>query len=47
MQEFPLWYNEIGSVLGALGHRFDPCLAQWVKDAALLQLQLRSVAATA
>ena len=23
-EEFPLWYNEIGGVLGVLGHRFDP-----------------------
>ena len=23
-QEFPLWHNEIGSILGVLGHRFDP-----------------------
>ena len=23
-REFPLWCNGIGSVLGVLGHRFDP-----------------------
>ena len=22
--QFPLWYNGIRNVLGALGHRFDP-----------------------
>ena len=38
-QEFLLWCNEIGDVLGMLGCRFDPCPAQWVKDLALLQLQ--------
>ena len=24
IMEFPLWHNGIGSILGALGHRFDP-----------------------
>ena len=26
MIEFPLWYNKIGRVSGALGHRFSPQL---------------------
>ena len=32
--------NGIGSALGALGLGFNPSLAQWVKDLALLQVQL-------
>jgi len=39
--EFLLWCNGIGRVVGVLGCRFDPQLAQWVKDPALLQLRLR------
>ena len=40
--EFPLWCSRIGSVVGALGHRFDPWPdTQWVKDLALPQLWLR------
>lgn len=35
---FPLWHNGIGGISGALGRRFDPCLAQWVKDPVLTQL---------
>ena len=38
--EFLLWQNGIGSALGALGLGFNPSLAQWVKDLALLQVQL-------
>ena len=37
--EFPLWCNGIG-VLGILGLRFDPCLAQWVEDPVLLSCGL-------
>lgn len=33
--EFPLWCNGIGCVLGALGCKFIPCPAHWVKDLAL------------
>ena len=40
-KEFLMWYNEIFSVLGALGERFDLWLAQWVNDPMLPQLQLR------
>ena len=39
--EFPLWHNRASIVLGALGRRFDPGLAQWVKDPVFLQLLLR------
>ena len=39
--EFPLWRSVIGGTLGALGHRFDPSLAQQVEGLALPQLQLR------
>ena len=35
IKEFLLWCNGICSVLGALGHRFNPRLAQWVKDLVL------------
>ena len=34
-----LWDNGIRSILEALGHRFDPWQAQWVKDPALLRLR--------
>ena len=34
-----------GGVLGAPGRRFDPGPAQWIKDPALLQLQLKVTAA--
>ena len=34
--------QRISGVLGALGRRFDPSPAQWVKDPALPQLWLRS-----
>ena len=34
--------NGIGSISGALGSRFDPRLAQRVKDLALTELQHRS-----
>ena len=40
--EFLLWHNGIGGILGALGHKFHPCPAQWVKDLVLPQLQLWS-----
>lgn len=30
-QESLLWHNGVGDVLGALGHRFDPWLAQWLE----------------
>ena len=40
--ELPLRRDRISSVLGALGRGFDPSLAQWVKDLALLQLWLSS-----
>ena len=30
--EFPLWHNGIGGILEAMGRRFDPSPAQWVKD---------------
>ena len=40
--EFLLWWKGIGCILGTLGHRFDPRLAQWVKNLALPQLWLRS-----
>ena len=39
---FPLWGNSIGSILGALGCRFNPWLAQWVRHLALLELWLGS-----
>ena len=42
IQESPLWCNGIGDILGVWGHRFNPGLAEWVKDPALLQPQLRS-----
>ena len=42
MWEFLLWHNQTGNVLGALGHRCDTRLAQWVKDPVLPQLWLRS-----
>ena len=38
----PTVENGIGGILGALGCRFDPRLAQRVKDLALPQLRLRS-----
>ena len=41
VEEF-LWCNGIGSISGALGCRFDPPLAQWVKDPSLPQLWCRS-----
>lgn len=31
-QEFLLWLNRIGGILGELGCRFNPSPAQWVKD---------------
>ena len=40
-EEVPLWYNGISGVLGVLGCRFKPRLAQWVKDPVLPQLQHR------
>ena len=33
--ELLLWRKGIGGVLGMLGPRFDPFLAQWVKDPAV------------
>lgn len=38
MKESLLWGNRVRSVSGALGHRFNPAPAQWVKDLAILQL---------
>ena len=41
-EEYQLWYNGIGGVLGTLGYRFNPRPpALWVKDPALLQLWLK------
>ena len=37
-QEFPLWYNGISRILGALELRFDPRPGTGVKDLALPQL---------
>ena len=41
-QALLLWCNGISSILGVLGHGFDPqpSMAQWVKDPALPPLQL-------
>ena len=39
--EFQVWRSGIRGIFGMLGHRFNPQPAQWVKDPALLQLQLR------
>ena len=36
--ELPCWPNRIGNILEALGCRFNPWPAQWVKDPALLLL---------
>ena len=41
-EEFPLWRSGIDGVSGVLGRRFHPRPAQWVKDPALLQPQVRS-----
>ena len=38
MKELPLLCNRMGGVLVVLGCRFDPWLAQWVKDLALPQM---------
>ena len=35
-EEFQMWHNRTGSITGALGCRFNPWLAQWVKDPPLL-----------
>ena len=40
--EFLLWRSGIGGISGALGHKFHPRLAQWVKHLVLPQLQNRS-----
>ena len=40
--EFPLCHNGIGGILGAVGYRFNPHMAQWVKDLVLPWLWLRS-----
>ena len=34
-----MWHNEIGVILGALGHRLKPGPAEWNKDQRLLQLR--------
>ena len=41
-REFPLWCSKFNSISGALGCRFDPLMAQWVKDPVLPQLLYRS-----
>ena len=40
--ELPLWRNGTSGVLGATGMRVQTPPAQWIRDPALLQLQLRS-----
>lgn len=41
MEEFPLWLNGIGGLLGVLDTGLILGLAQWVKDWVLPQLWLR------
>ena len=41
-EQFPLWRNGIDGILGALGHRFDPWPAWWIKNLVLPQLWLKS-----
>ena len=42
VQDFPLWFNGIGSASEAPGHRFDPWPCRWAKDPLWPQLWCRS-----